>query len=123
MDGKNSKESVELLPTVETIIIAMALGYDHACLLPDGGRGAVHNLPGAFTAELKNGEYSIRYNISRSHGCLCSEEVLKEDADDTNDGLKVVYQWVKRAVIKRNSHKATTPKHVTRFELAIVAPE
>ncbi|KAI6915361.1 hypothetical protein KC334_g55 [Hortaea werneckii] len=120
MEG-DSKERVELLPKVQTVIIAMALGYDHACLLPDGGRGAVHSLPGTFTAELKNGEYSIRYKISRSDGCVCSEDMLKEDADDNNDELKVVYQSVRRAVIKRNSQKATTPKYATRFQLAVVA--
>ncbi|KAI7366160.1 hypothetical protein KC354_g4322 [Hortaea werneckii] len=121
MEG-NSKERVELLPKAHTVIIVMALRYHHACLLPDGGRGAVHSLPGTFTAEPKNGEYSIRYNISRSDGCGCSEDPLKEDADDNNDELKVVYQSVRRAVIKRISHKASTPKYATEFELAIVAP-
>ncbi|KAI7213927.1 hypothetical protein KC333_g6302 [Hortaea werneckii] len=121
MEG-NSKERVELLPNAHTVIITMALGYDHACPLPDGGRGAVHSLPGTFTAELKNGEYSIRYNISRSDGCVCSEAVVIEDADDNNDELKVVYQSVRRAVIKRSSHKATTPKYATTFDLSVAAP-
>ncbi|KAI7722813.1 hypothetical protein KC353_g173 [Hortaea werneckii] len=121
MEG-HSKERVELLPKVSTVIIAMALGYHHACLLPDGGRGAVHNPPGTFTAELKNGEYSIKFNISSSDGCGCSEDALNEDADDNNDELKVVYQSVRRAVIKRSSHKATTPKYATTFDLSVAAP-
>ncbi|KAI7722547.1 hypothetical protein KC353_g410 [Hortaea werneckii] len=121
MEG-NSIERVELLPKVQTVIIAMVLAYHHACLLPDGGRSAVHSLPGTFTAELKDGEYSITYKVSRADGCGCSEKVLKEDADDNNNELKVVYQSVRRAVIKRSSHKATTPKYATRFELAVVAP-
>ncbi|KAI7205406.1 hypothetical protein KC316_g252 [Hortaea werneckii] len=120
MEG-DSKERVELLPKVQTVIIAMALGYHHSCLLPDSGRGAVHNLPGTFTAELKNREYSIRYTVSRSDGCVCSEEVLIEDADDNNDELKVVYQWVRRSILKRSSHKATTPKNVTAFDLSVAA--
>ncbi|KAI6844133.1 hypothetical protein KC340_g2362 [Hortaea werneckii] len=121
MEG-NSKERVDVLPKAHNLIITMALGYRHACLLPDGGRGAVHSLPGTFTAELKNGGYTIRYTISRSDGCVCSEEVLIEDADDNNDELKVLYQSVRRAVIKRSSHKATTPKYATTFDLSVAAP-
>ncbi|KAI7349822.1 hypothetical protein KC320_g5863 [Hortaea werneckii] len=118
----NSKERVEILPKAQLVIITMALGYDHACLSPDGGRGATQSLPGTFTAELKSGGYSIKYTIYRADGCDCSEDVLEEDADDYNDELKVVYQSVRRAVIKRSSHEATTPKYATSFELAIVAP-
>lgn len=121
MEG-DSKERVEVLPRAQTVIITMILGYDHACLLPDGGRGAAHSLPGTFTAEMRDGEYSIRYKISRSDGCVCSEEMVREDADDNNDRLKVVYQWVRRAVIKRNAHKAMTPKYATAFDLSVVAP-
>ncbi|KAI7158028.1 hypothetical protein KC349_g5165 [Hortaea werneckii] len=120
MEG-TSKERVEVLSKVQTVIIAMALGYDHACLLPDGGRGAVHSLSGTFTAELKNGEYSIRYIISRAEGCICPEEVLKEDADNNNDELKGVCQSVRRAVVKRSSHKTTTPNYATTFDLSVAA--
>ncbi|KAI7488408.1 hypothetical protein KC351_g1982 [Hortaea werneckii] len=120
MEG-NSRERVEILPRAQMVIITMALGYDHACPLPDGGRGATQSLPGRFTAELKSGEYSIKYTIHRADGCKCSEDVLKENADDNNEELKVVYQSVRRAVIKRSSHEATTPKYATSFELAVVA--
>ncbi|KAI6881420.1 hypothetical protein KC363_g7904 [Hortaea werneckii] len=121
MEG-NSKERVEILPKAQTVIITMALGYYHACPSPDGEQAAVQSLPGTFTAELKSGEYSIKYTISRADGCVCSEEVLQNDADDNNDELKVVYQSVRRAVIRRSSHKATTPKYATSFELAVVEP-
>ncbi|KAI7232830.1 hypothetical protein KC330_g5717 [Hortaea werneckii] len=121
MEG-NSKERMKILPKVQTVIIAMALGYDYACLLPDGGRVAVHSLPGKFTTELKNGEYSIRYKVSRADGCGCSEKVLKEDADDNNNELKVVYRSVRRAVIKRSSHEATTPNYASTFDLSVAVP-
>ncbi|KAI6863028.1 hypothetical protein KC319_g99 [Hortaea werneckii] len=122
MEG-NSKERVEILPKAQMVIITMSLGYDHACPSPDARRGTTQSLPGTFTAELKSGEYSIKYTIHRADACDCSEDVLKEDADDNNDELKVVYQSVRRAVIKRNSHKATIPKYATSFELAVGSGE
>ncbi|GAB1733606.1 hypothetical protein NU195Hw_g1529t1 [Hortaea werneckii] len=121
MEG-NSKERVEMLPNAQTVIVTMALGYDHACPSSDGGRRATQSLPGTFTAELKSGEYSIKYTIHRADACSCSEDVLKEGADDNNEELKVVYQSVRRAVIKRSSHEAMTPKYATSFELAVVHP-
>ncbi|KAI6848010.1 hypothetical protein KC332_g2039 [Hortaea werneckii] len=121
MEG-NSTERVELLPKVGTVIITMAVGYDHACPSPDGGHGATQRLPGTFTAELKSREYSIKYTIHRANGCNCSEDVLKEAADDNNEELKVVYQSVRRAVIKRSSHKATIPKKRHQFRAGCCCP-
>ncbi|KAI7277239.1 hypothetical protein KC345_g6742 [Hortaea werneckii] len=120
MEG-NSKERMKILPKAQMVVITMALGYDHVCLSPDGGRAATQSLPGTFTAKLKSGGYSIKYTISRADRCNCFEDVLSEDADDNNEELKVVYQAVRRAIIKRSSDKATVPKYATSFELAVVA--